>query len=625
MNRLPPEAIAELKDILARMPEDARRTHYTWEPEHPWRETLAQWRGQGLQARRNKTGTQAWVEFHGQPVPGSRFELQPDGAARCQPWTGEYETDPPPEDWTPPLELPGPSQNLEEFLEKNRTRRLKHSQWNLPELVAALIRRLLERENGEFTPEQIRLAAAGPGPIAPETDWIGLAVAMLDPRALTRLRQWTGQAVKRNLQNYNLAVKCPEMLAETARTNPGALAWWFAGRQQRKDAEERSRHLYNSDQEGPPPDWLTLPERASDIIGPVRKEFREAGGIRWKTLTAQPAAHVAEILKKQGPAAAVWISEALAQANLPEAEPPRPVMKKNALQQPMLEAAPPAEPTPRTRLQPPPAIKLYMAQLGRRTTAPGQELDQKRRYLVGLDPLLPQWPDRGQDEVQKGLRRMASLAFRHYAGQKPPNNKNELKELERSFRNIADYVFAEPQAAARATAWTGLVKASADWHSEAGLRVEREQLAKIARERPAIGGPWTENVYFYALELPSGFTARLLDSAQALLNEANALEHCVANVQYAQWCAQGHTRIFRLEPAGTPQNGPEAAMAQRAAATTVELVKFEGDERWEINQQTGWRNRPPTRREAQAAEELLKAWHQAEADASALNGKQPAE
>lgn len=45
------------------------------------------------------------------------------------------------------------------------------------------------------------------------------------PESLNRLRKWTGQDVKRHLQNYNLATKCGGTLEETARANPGALAW----------------------------------------------------------------------------------------------------------------------------------------------------------------------------------------------------------------------------------------------------------------------------------------------------------------------------------------------------------------------------------------------------------------
>ena len=69
---------------------------------------------------------------------------------------------------------------------------------------------------------------------------------MLAPKSLPRLKQWTGQAINFNLQNYNLAVLAAETLSELARNNPGALAWWMIRREAYNDIAERRQSAYSN-------------------------------------------------------------------------------------------------------------------------------------------------------------------------------------------------------------------------------------------------------------------------------------------------------------------------------------------------------------------------------------------
>lgn len=607
MNRMPPEAAAELREILSRRPEPPPYYHH--KGVSPWEEELGRWRVKGLRVRQDAARSQTWVELYGQPVPGTLMSRQPDGSIHCRNWDTEPD-DPPPPDWTPPLELPGSNQDLDKFLEDNHCRQDPDARWPLLRLVSNHIRQLLTQDPDLDLRSVITAASSGGIGRRTEKEWIAAATAQMDPKALTRLRRWTGHDIKRNLQNYNLAMKCGAFLEEMSQANPGAVAWWYAGRRRRKERQDRLRHRYNAQAEGPPPPWLAAPAHPGEIIAQAKREFHEAdgGNAGWKALTAQPATHVADLLKKESRESAVWVAETLAAANLPEAEPDQDPRKPKAVQQSLL--ATPARP----RVQPPAEVKLLMARLAKRTIAPGRELDARRHYLVGLSAKLPKWPERDQEDIRRGLRRMGELAFKHFAGSPPSPNKPAAEERQRQFNHIADYVFAEPQAAARATAWTGLLKASAEWHSEARLRREREDLAEVTKLNFHLGGPWEENVYFQTLDSPAGFTARLLQSAAELIEEAETLQHCVGSIQYARWCADGYTRLFRLEPAGAPPGA-----TPRTLATTVELAKHGEHEFWEIGQHTGWRNRPPTDREKRWADELVRQWNQAEINATALS------
>ena len=324
MNRLPREVTDELREILRRRPEPS--------PPPPglnrealWQESLSSWRSRGLEVRHDPAQAQTWVEFYGCTIPGAIMSRQHNGKIRRQ--NRETETvNPPPGDWTPPLQLPGKGTDLTGFVQKNRGRQSPESRCSLTRHIQDIARQMLERKPDIDQPAA-RLAAPGQIPETIEAQWGELTVSMMAPQALTRLKKWTGQEVKRHLQNYNLAIKRGGFLEEMAQSNPGALA-------------------------GMPP---------NDRNG--------------KKMTSPKAS-------------AGWA--------------------------PSPSATSPAPSPPRTEA---------------------------------------------------------------------------AEERQRLFNNLPDYVSAEPQTAARATAWSGLLKASAEWHSDARLRREREALAGPGAKTPA-SPPW---------------------------------------------------------------------------------------------------------------------------------------
>ena len=640
------QAIARLPEIMAEEPpepESARRRpqerqynreYHRWQNDiEEWENRIAQWQKDGLKAVPDPEENAVHVEFYGEPVPETAIALRPDGSVSFRPWQGDPE-DPPPYGWTPPLELPKPGQNLEKFQQKNAKRNDHHAQWGLRHRAGSLLRERLEQD-GILSGKHLALAAAFGESAAPaETEWISLTRNMLDPKALPNLKRWTGQAVRFNLQNYNLAVLAAATLSELARTNPGALAWWMIRREAHNDIAERRQSTY-ADPGGPEPPWSAVPRHPGEIISQVREEFRQAGGTQWKAFASQPAAHVTEILKKEGPQSAAWIAAALAQADLPERKPEPPPRQKpektgnrqGLLQEPDIPEPGDPEPAGKLREQPPIHVKLTMARLAKRTRAPGHELDLQRRYLVGMPPKMPPWPEKDPGKTADAMTRMAALAFRAYAGAGTAGSPEKgAKEIRRHFNFIADYIFAEPEAAARATAWRGLWKAADDWHSDASLRLQRLQLEEaIAKGKPEFNQEWDAPLTEWTS--PSGFAARLLKNPADLLQEAELLLHCVGNIAYAGICRDGTFRIFHLEPLGLPQEGPEYQTRQRAEATTIALTPAT-KQTWEISQHTGYRNRAPGPKETGWAQELLDQWNRAAADEllkdlrQAGNGKQ---
>ena len=641
-----PQAVTRLLAIMAEEPpepESARRRpqerqynreYHQWQNDiEEWENRIAQWQKDGLKAVPDPEENAVHAEFYDELVPETAIALRPDGSIAFRPWQ-EDPGDPPPYGWTPPLELPKPGQNLEKFQQKNAKRNDHHAQWGLRHRAGSLLRERLEQD-GILSGKHLALAAAFGESAAPaEIEWMRLARDMLDPKALPNLKRWTGQDIRFNLQNYNLAVLAAATLSELARNNPGALAWWMIRREAYNDIAERRQSTY-ADPGGPKPPWSAVPRHPGEIISQVREEFRQAGGTQWKAFASQPAAHVTEILKKEGPQSAAWIAAALAQADLPERKPEPPPRKKpektgnrqGLLQEPDLPEPGDPEPAGKLRQQPPIHVKLTMARLAKRTRAPGHELDLQRRYLVGMTPRMPPWPEKDPGKTADAMTRMAALAFRAYAGAGPAGSPEKgAKEIRRHFNFIADYIFAEPEAAARATAWRGLWKAADDWHSDASLRLQRLQLEEaIAKGKPEFNQEWDAPLTEWTS--PSGFAARLLKNPADLLQEAELLLHCVGNIAYAGICRDGTFRIFHLEPLGLPQEGPEYQTRQRAEATTVALTPAM-KQTWEVSQHTGYRNRAPGPKETGWAQELLNQWNRAAADEllkdlrQAGNGKQ---
>lgn len=627
MNETLHQAIPRLLAIIAdeppepesakRRPQERQynREYHRWQNDiEEWKSRIGEWQKDGLRAVSGPDGNAVHVELYGESVPETKIALRPDGSIAFRPWQGDPD-DPPPCGWTPPLELPKPGQNLEKFQEKNAKRNDHHAQWGLRHCAGSLLRERLEQEDS-LSAKHLTLAATFGESAAPaETEWISLTRNMLDPKALPRLKQWTGQDVRFHLQNYNLAVLAAATLSELARNNPGALAWWMIRREAHNDIAERRQSAYTNPG-GPKPPWSAVPRHPGEIISQVRNEFRQAGGTQWKAFASQPAAHATEILKKEGPESAAWIAAALAQADLPERKPEPPPRKKPAktsVRQGTLQEPGDPEPAGKLREQPPVHVKLTMARLAKLPRAPGHELDLQRRYLVGMIPRMPPWPNKDPEKTAAAMTRMAALAFRAYAGAGPAGfSEKGAKEIQTEFNEIADYIFAEPEAAARATTWRGLRKATDDWHSDASLRLQRLQLEEaIAKGGPKFNQEWDAPLTEWTS--PSGFAARLLKNTADLLQEAELLRHCVGNIAYAGLCRDGTSRIFHLEPQGLPQDGPDYQARQRAEATTVGLSPSVGQQ-WAVYQHTGYRNRAPSPKETGWAQELLNQWNRAAAD-----------
>ena len=627
MNETLHQAIPRLLAIIAdeppepesakRRPQERQynREYHQWQSDiEEWKSRIGEWQKNGLDAVPAPEENAVHVELYGEAVPETKIALRPDGSIAFRPWQGDP-GDPPPCGWTPPLELPKPGQNLEKFQQKNAKRNDHHAQWRLRHCAGSLLRERLEQEDS-LSAKHLTLAATFGESAAPaETEWISLTRDMLDPKALPRLKRWTGQDIRFNLQNYNLAVLAAGTLSELVRNNPGALAWWMIRREAHNDIAERRQSAYTNPG-GPKPPWSAVPRHPGEIISQVRNEFRQAGGTQWKAFASQPAAHVTEILKKEGPESAAWIAAALAQADLPERKPEPPPRKKPAkasVRQGTLQEPGDPEPAGKLREQPPVHVKLTMARLSKLPRAPGHELDLRRRYLVGMTPRMPPWPNKDPEKTAAAMTRMAALAFRAYAGAGPAGSSEKgAKEIQTEFNEIADYIFAEPEAAARATAWRGLRKATEDWHSDASLRLQRLQLEEaIAKGGPKFNQEWDAPLTEWTS--PSGFAARLLKNTADLLQEAELLRHCVGNVAYAGLCRDGTSRIFHLEPLGLPQDGPDYQARQRAEATTVGLSPSVGQQ-WAVYQHTGYQNRAPSPKETGWAQELLNQWNRASAD-----------
>ena len=420
---------------------------------------------------------------------------------------------------------------------------------------------------------------------------------LLHPQALTELGRLTGQPAENNLRNHNLAVTSLPAIRQAARTNPGALAWWMRLMNQpnelwRTSAQDRQlppqyqpfvkpEPPENPGSPGPNLKPLTpvFPQHPGQIIQCARQDYLAQGGARWKSLASQPAEHIAQQLNRHGPQAAVRLSEALSEA--------APAGQRQ-----------PGANLPMPNLNPPPeaplTIKLMLLETRENLLELNPENRRLRRLLsAGHRPVSQQ----KRRHLEPAIRRAARNALRHYAGRPEPDRK-ERNKLSRKFEDLADYLAAEPEAAARAATWQGLNKASHRWHQELQLQTLREELKQEYQISPEELKGWPAPLTEWRSEL--GFTARTLTSAEALIRESLDLNHCVGGPAYAESCAEGLTRIVHLQPADNPKPGK---------GTTLELYLEAG--RWRIGQHRGRHNRSATPQETKWAQALLKQWRQA--------------
>ena len=169
--------------------------------------------------------------------------------------------------------------------------------------------------------------------------------------------------------------------------------------------------------------------------------------------------------------------------------------------------------------------------------------------------------------------------------------------------DIADFVHAEPGAAARCTTCNGLVKASQRWHGAAVARAiaEAEPIRKQQDTEAVI--PWPSAIDTHHTEI---WHARALVTAVALSKESVMLTHCVGAGGYASQCRDGRSRIFHLQPNGIADDD---IAAQHRHATTLELSLDQKG--WYIRQHKGYKNRRANPVEDQWAKELLAVWNTA--------------
>lgn len=350
------------------------------------------------------------------------------------------------------------------------------------------------------------------------------------------------------MRNHNLAKLSLPALEALAKSNPGALGWWLYNREQRDDLAERQIHfarikhvpLYR---ETEPPPFEKVQITPSEVISRAKAEFIQAGGRHWKGLIRQPARDIAQQLDKHGRQRTAWMSDLLSQAR-----------------QQGMQGNPPIE------------IKTTLMYHSNFIAEDG---NGRRPALLMLKAAAK----------QAGKNRGFWLA---------------TATLTAEFNNIVDYAASEPEAAARANSWNGLVKASRKWHNAAALRKVKEELENaLAQKGVSPNEQWEAPLA--ETELPDGFRAKLMQSPLELMQEALNMAHCAGLPDYIQRCRRGQARIFRLEQ-------PETKRTKEA--TNVELAKA-ADGEWHIRQNQGYRNRQPTAAESLAAEELLAEWRKA--------------
>lgn len=607
-------AIAAIRDLQLHPPVEPfidlkrRPNHFRVSPEYrQWEADLRYWQTQYAHLLREGLQTLsesniASVSFYHDPISNACFERQADGSII---WNGH------PAENALPLDLPGPRQNTENFRGENREQRQSSRQWHLrylfdqyltsaglnpnqtdgsiqtrdKEYIGDPIWRDLERRLDELELRLIRNAAA-----------------LLLPEPLRLLRR-AAPGIKPNLRHYNLAALAADALQHTAITNPGAAAWFIYRYGDPGDDTNNPR----------PP----VPSHPGEIVAFVKREFESAGGLRWRMLAAQPARDIISQLDTHGPAKTAFIANALADAAIPKlpdppskpAKPPKP----QAIQQTMFGIQP--EPTPKPKPEPPPPKPMarYQQPPLPFKTALLELCDRghsiisrsRRRNNLGLiDNRRLTMPD-DTLPLERALLRFCRLAIRRYGAEPPPRGANV--EVQRNYigrmANIADYVHAEPEAAARCTTWNGLLKASQRWHGEAAVRAiaEAERIRK-QQDAEAVT-PWPSAVATHHAQI---WHARALVTAVDLSRESIMLKHCVGSGGYANQCRAGRSRIFHLQPNGIADDD---VAAQHRSATTLELGLDQNG--WYIRQHKGYQNRKANLVEDQWAKELLDAWNKA--------------
>lgn len=622
------QAVNQLKEILKTQPpepytgrkrrpnnyRDSYEYHEWHKKRDQWAKRIIDWYKEGIEVYGDRQ--QACVLLYGDTVEGTVFRKQPEGWIY---YASQGNIDEADRVSAPPVRLPGAKESLDAVFEYDR--KCPKRWWNLKRLVNGMTIKQDINLSIEFALNNKNLS----GFEQYERDlelvceearhqWAEAVRNLIDHSAVGRLRKWTGNPkTGYTLANHNLAIISGKPLAEIAVTNPGAAGWWMHSMSETK----RPKSL----DEGPPP-MPPFPQHPGEIIALVRQEYAEAGGKHWKALASQPAKHVSATLHKHGRKATAWLSGALSEANLPEAQPadrPAPPPPPNAQQPALLElpienpeppqtftspAAPSARKPP---AQPPLEIKLMILELYHWNR--NEQLRNHRHSLLGDQAVPYNRNEELKNRTEAALRRLAMLASRNYAGAEPTHPESRLRaRLVQQFQDMADFLFHDPDTAARARTWDGLSKACARWHGERNLVTLRQELAKEQERRAITLLDWETPLR--ELESEEGFRAKVLISANELIRESELLSHCVGSLNYADRCTAGHTRIVHIEPSTADGHRGETDQVDRKHQGTTLEIRLNGN-RWQPQQHRGYHNRMPDDEEKRWAARFMEAWHTA--------------
>lgn len=620
------QAVNQLKELLKTQPPEPYtgrkrrpnnyRDSYEYREWHKkrnqWAKCIVDWHKEGLEAYGDRQ--QACVLLYGDTVEGTVFRKQPEGWIHYASQDNSHEAD---RFSAPPVRLPGVKESLATVFEYDR--KGPHHWWNLKRLVNGMTAKqdinvyiafALNNKNLsglEQYEKDLELVCE-----EAKHQWAEAVRNLINHSAIGCLRKWTGNPkIAYTLANHNLAIISGKPLAEIAITNPGAAGWWMHSMSETK----RPKSL----DEGPPPK-PPFPQHPGEIIALVRQEYADADGKHWKALASQPAKHVSATLYNHGRKATAWLSGALSEANLPGPQPanrpaPPPKAQQPALLEVPREKPPPqqtftppaAQPSRTPAAQPPLEIKLMILELYHWNR--NERLTNRRQCLLGDRTIPYNRSEELKNRTQDALRRLAMLASRNYAGAEPTHPESRSRaRLVQQFQDMADFLFHDPDTAARVRTWDGLSKACARWHGERNLVTLRQELAK-EQERRAVTLPDWETP-LRELESEEGFRARVLISANELIRESEMLSHCVGSLDYADRCIAGLTRIVHIEPlsAAGLKGAPDEA-DRKHQGTTLE-IRLNGNQ-WQPQQHRGHHNRMPDDEEKRWAARFMEAWHTA--------------
>ena len=580
-----------------------------------WIQNVVKWFHEGLSLYSEPDTV--CVTLYDHPLESTRLTRLPDGLMR---WPGPAATNGEqplhlqpgeqlPRFWVAPLELPGPRQTVSKFLEQNSKRNDHYTTWDLDKRVFCHA----QHTGIQPPPDAWQDIRHTIKPLA--LRWIAAAHELIDPEPLLRIRKAAGNAIGHNLFFHNLSVASGDLIDDLAATNPGIVAWWLChlspGHKARTDWHRR--RLWKPDSREPaPPLPPDVPNHPGMIIAAVRKQLRAYDQANWKMLAAQPAKDIVAQLNLHGPEGVVLMTRILADAALPKTETtaaskrPRPTAENatqlNLFGEPVSPLPPPVPVRQQSVAQPPayrqPPLPLKIAIL--------DLLHQRAHPRKGQRaPRRPPTDDGTAHEtgfLDHAMLHLSVLAVRHFGDDqyRSKYDQRNVRHYSARLNHAADYAYHDPEAALRRKTWTGLAKASEQWHREEAIRRIYQNLEQQAEAAGCGDESWDAPL---AVHRTPDFTAYLLKTPFELLQESQTMSHCVSSGYYTDRCGSGLTRIFHLQPASVTAYDPES---QKKCGSTVQIDH--APQGWRIGQHQGHRNRDPDDAEEQWADQLLAAW-----------------